>query len=83
MLFARRCDLHVRSIDYFDREVKRIRQEYKKTPVVAGVCVGLVAVSDCKFFVKEFYKLFALSFFNDIHQDCSRNPLFSAEHLMP
>jgi len=29
---ARRCDSHVRSIDYFDREVKPIQQEYKKTP---------------------------------------------------
>jgi len=40
VLFARRCDLHVRSIDYFDREVKRIQQEYKKTPEdFSGVCV--------------------------------------------
>jgi len=29
---AHRCDSRVRIIDYFDLEVKRIRQEYKKTP---------------------------------------------------
>jgi hypothetical protein len=45
-LFARRCDSRVGSIDHFDREVKRIRQEYKKTPEdSSGVCVGLVAVT--------------------------------------
>jgi hypothetical protein len=31
-LFARRCDSRARSIDYFDRGVKRIRAENKKTP---------------------------------------------------
>ena len=31
-LIARRCDSRVRSIVYFDREVKRIRAKNKKTP---------------------------------------------------